>query len=174
MTFSLYEATIPSQLQILSSMANLLDKAEAHCTENDIAAAEILGAQLAPDMLPFAFQIKSCSTNHSIGAIESVRKGIFTPDRSPPPQSFAELKAMVNHARTALSALVPEDVNGFVGQDMLFEMGEMKLPFTADGFLLSFAQPNFYFHATTAYAILRMKGVAIGKLDFMGRPRLKQ
>jgi hypothetical protein len=56
---------------------------------------------------------------------------------------------------------------------MRFEMGEMRMPFTSEDFLLSFSQPNFYFHATTAYDILRWKGVKLGKRDFMGRPRLK-
>jgi hypothetical protein len=80
---------------------------------------------------------------------------------------------MVTDAREALQKVKPDEVNGCEGKDVLFQVGELKLPFTAEGFLLSFSLPNFYFHATTAYDILRTKGVPVGKRDFMGKMRLK-
>ena len=172
MTLSLYSAIVPNYIQILGAVAGLLDKAEAHCADAGCNPDDLLKAKLADDMLPFGYQVKSCSA-HSIGAIEGVRAGAFSPDLTPWPTTFDGLREAVQKALAAVQALTPDEVNGFVGQDMRFEMGEMKMPFTAEEFLLSFSQPNFYFHATTAYDILRWKGVKLGKRDFMGRPRLK-
>jgi hypothetical protein len=172
MPLSLYAATVPSYLQILGSVAHLLDKAEAYCAEKTIAAADILDARLAPDMLPFAYQVKSTAV-HSIGAIDGVRKGVFSPDRAPWPESFPALRERVAEAREALAAIDLAELESFIGRDMRFEFGERRLDFTAEDFLLTFAQPNFYFHATTTYAILRAKGIEIGKRDYMGELRLK-
>lgn len=172
MTLSLYAAVVPNYIQILGAVAGLLDKAEAHCAAEGLDPEDLLTAQLAPDMLPFGYQVKSCY-GHSIGAIEGVRAGVFSPDMGMWPTTFEGLRDAIAKALAAVEALTPDEVNGFVGQDMRFEMGEMKMPFTAEDFLLSFSQPNFYFHATTAYNILRWKGVKLGKRDFMGRPRLK-
>jgi hypothetical protein len=123
-------------------------------------------------MLPFAYQVKSTAA-HSLGAIEGVRRGVFRPDMSPLPDSFAALREKISGARTALAAVTPAEVNGFEGKDMTFEIGDRKLPFTAENFLLSFSLPNFFFHAATAYDILRQRGIVIGKRDFMGKLRLK-
>ncbi len=172
MTFSLYAATIPSYLQMLRSMSALIDKADSFCRDNDIAAESFLQARLAEDMHPFTYQIKSTAV-HSLGAIEGVRKGSFSPDNTPPPETFDALKARLQETIAALEAISPDEVNGFVGRDMKFVIGERQLDFTAENFLLSFSQPNFYFHATTAYDLLRSKGLPIGKRDFMGMPRIK-
>jgi hypothetical protein len=86
---------------------------------------------------------------------------------------FAGLQGLVAEAREALAALTPEAVNALGGKDVIFAIGDRKLPFTAEGFLMSFSLPNFYFHATTAYDILRTNGVPLGKRDFMGRLKLK-
>ena len=172
MTFSLYAATVPTCQQILGSIAGLLTKAETFCKEKGIAPQDLIQARLAPDMLPFAYQVKSTAV-HSIGAIEAVRKGVFSPDMAPSPETFAALKARVAEAAAALEKINPAEVDGFVGRDMRFSFGDRHIDFTAENFLLSFSQPNFYFHATTAYDILRWKGLAIGKRDFMGRPRSK-
>lgn len=172
MSFSLHAAIIPSQVQILGATLRLIDKAEAFCTERGIAADAVIHACLADDMLPFAYQVKSAAV-HSLGAIEGVRNGVFAPDRSSPPADFAGLKARVSQTIDALEGIDPAEVDGFVGRDMRFEFGEHRLEFTAENFLLSFSQPNFYFHATTAYDILRWKGLPIGKRDFAGTPRFK-
>ena len=172
MSFSLYAATIPTYRQILGSVSGLLAKAESFCAEKGLAHEEIIHARLAGDMLPFAYQVKSTAV-HSLGAIEGVRNGVFSPDVTPPPQTFHDLKANITHALTALEAVDPKEVDAFVGRDMRFAFGERQLNFTAEDFLLSFSQPNFYFHATTAYDILRWKGLPIGKRDFAGRLRLK-
>lgn len=172
MPFSLYAATIPSYRQILSAVGGLLDKAETFCAEKAIAPGDIVQARLTDDMLPFAYQVKSTAV-HSLGAIEGVRKGVFSPDTTPPPETFAALKARIAETLAAIEAIEPVEVDTFVGRDMRFVFGDRHLDFTAEDFLLSFSQPNFYFHATTTYDILRWKGVPLGKRDFMGRPRTK-
>lgn len=173
MALTLYAATIPSYLQILSSVSRLIDKAEAFCSEQGLMPDALIQARLAEDMLPFAYQVKSTAV-HSIGAIEGVRRGTFSPDQSPPPATFDALRERVAEAVAALEALDPNEVESFIGRDMRFEFGAHGMDFLAEEFLLSFSQPNFYFHAATAYDILRMKGVQIGKRDFNGRVRTKR
>ncbi|AUW59853.1 DUF1993 domain-containing protein [Sphingobium sp. SCG-1] len=172
MPLSLYQATVPSYIQIVGSMLRLVGKAEEFCAEKGLPADDILNACLAEDMLPFAYQVKSV-TVHSINAINAVYTGSFGPDMTPPPSSFEGLKAQLEATLAALQAIAPADIDAVVGRDMVFALGERRLEFTAENFLLSFSQPNFYFHATTAYDILRSKGMAIGKRDFIGALRLK-
>ena len=172
MSFSLHAATIPSYLQILANVARLVDKAEQWCQERALPPAELIQARLAPDMYPYAYQVKSAAF-HSLGAIEGVRAGVFRPETAPPPDSFAGLRERIEQAMRGLDAVTPAELDGYLGRDVRFESGERRLEFTAENFLLSFSQPNFYFHATTAYDILRNQGVAIGKRDFLGKPRLK-
>jgi hypothetical protein len=172
MSLTLHAVTIPSYLQILGSLARLVGKAEAHCAAQGLEPAELIQARLAPDMLPFAYQVKS-ATVHSAGAIEGVRKGLFAPDTGPSPDTFAGLKARLDAAVVVLQAVDPAELETYVGRDMRFEFGERRMDFTAEEFLLSFSQPNFYFHATTAYDILRWKGLPIGKRDYTGRVRVK-
>jgi hypothetical protein len=173
MSFSLYAATVPTYRQILGAVSGLLDKAESFCADQGISPNEILKARLAEDMHPFAYQVKSTAV-HSLGAIEGVRRGVFSPDTTPPPDSFAGLKVRIAETLAALEAIDASEVDGFVGRDMRFSFADRHLDFTAENFLLSFSQPNFYFHATTTYDILRWKGVKIGKRDFMGRSRTKK
>jgi hypothetical protein len=123
-------------------------------------------------MQPFAYQVKSTAV-HSLGAIDGVRRGSFSPDTAEPPATFAALKARITATLSALEAVSPEEVEAFIGRDMRFTSSRGQLEFTAEQFLLSFSQPNFYFHATTAYDILRWKGVGIGKRDFTGRLRTR-
>lgn len=172
MTFSLHAATIPSQLQMLGALSGLIGKAETFCTERGLAPDDIIQARLAEDMLPFAYQVKSTAV-HSLGAIEGVRRGSFSPDLSTPPGDFAGLTARISETIAALRAIDPAEVDGFIGRDVRFSAGERQIDFAAEEFLLSFSQPNFYFHTATAYDILRWKGVPLAKRDFMGRPRTK-
>lgn len=170
MPITLYDSVIPSQLQILESMRRLVGKAEAHCIDSGWQPDEIIASRFAPDMEPFAYQIKSLAV-HSIGAIEGVRRGSFSPDTTIPPGTFAELSAKVVDTMSALQAITPEEMESFIGRHVQFVRGESHMDFTAESFLLSFSQPNFYFHATTTYDLLRWKGLVIGKADFNGRVR---
>jgi len=170
MPISLHAATIPSYLQILRAGRGWLDKAAASGLPED----EIVNAKLAEDMLPFAYQVKSMAV-HSQGAIEGVRAGVFKPPMGEAlPTSLAQMRERLESAIAFLEALSEAEVEGFVGQPMRFEIGEKRIDFTAEDFLLSFSQPNFYFHATTAYGVLRHKGVNVGKLDYLGKLRFLQ
>lgn len=173
MPLSLHEALVPSWLQVLGSVKLLVDKAEAHCKENSAGAADLLHARLADDMAPFTYQVKSCAA-HSAGALEGVRKGAFSPDMTSPPDSFDGLRNSLAAAEQALEKVSPQDIEAIADNPMVFSIGEKyRLNFTVRDFLLSFSNPNFYFHATTAYAILRMKGLEIGKRDYLGGLRIQ-
>ncbi len=170
--FSLYRATVPAYQQILGAVAGLLETAESFCAEKKLAPEELIQARLAPDMLPFAYQVKSTAV-HSLGALEGVRKGVFSPDMTKPPEDFGALKSRIVDTRQALEAISPAEVDGWLGRDMAFVFGDRRMDFVAEDFLLSFSQVNFYFHASTAYDILRWKGLPLGKRDFMGALRTK-
>jgi uncharacterized protein len=170
MAFSLYAATIPSFQQILGSVSGLLDKADAFCTEKAVAPQELIQGRLAADMFPLAYQVKSTSV-HSLGAIEGIRKGVFSPDTTSPPETFAALKARIAETLTAMEKIDSAEIDGFLGRDVRFAFGTNYRDYSAENFLLSFSLPNFYFHATTSYDILRWKGVPIGKRDYMGKTR---
>ena len=172
MSFSLYDAVIPSNLQILGAVEGLLDKAEAFASEKGIAAAEVIEWRLAPDMLPFGYQVKA-TAEHSLGALEGVRAGSFSPSMTPWPTDFAGLREKVRGAIAALKGVDRAAFDALTDCDMEFRMGEMVIPFGGATFLLSFSQPNFYFHASTAYAILRANGVTLGKRDFLGQLRVR-
>ncbi|WP_336974374.1 DUF1993 domain-containing protein [Sphingobium aromaticiconvertens] len=173
MSLTLYAAVVPPFQKMLGNVRALLDKAEAHCAAQGIANENMLQAHLAPDMLPFAYQVKS-TVVHSLGALEGVRKGLFSPDMTPPGETFAALAEKVDDARDVLAGLDPEEINSFEGHPMRFEIKAYHADFLAEGFLLTFSIPNFYFHVATAYDILRMKGVAIGKVDYLGQFPLKK
>jgi len=172
MAFSLYDATVANYLQILGAVGASLEKSLAHFRDKGVDPAEIVDARLAPDMLPFRFQIVSVA-HHSRGAMEAAKNGVFVPPTGKPDLDYAALQALVTEARNELSALTPEAVNALVGRDVTFKLGDRALPFTAEGFLMSFSLPNFFFHATTAYDILRQKGAPLGKRDFLGKLKLK-
>ena len=132
----------------------------------------MIAARIHADMLPFSYQVK-CVAEHTQGSVEGVRKGLYSPDVSPPPASFAALRDKLAGASAFMQSLEEGEVEGFIGQPMRFEFRGSRLDFVAEDFLLSFSQPNFYFHCATAYDILRMKGVPVGKRDFMGRVRVR-
>lgn len=172
MTLSLYTATVPTFLQILPSISALCDKGAAWCRDQGVPEAELTQARLADDMWPFASQVRSVWA-HSADAIEGVQQGETGPDFTDPPQDFAGLKARIDDAAARLRKLESATIDALVGKDTTFRFGERAMHFTVEDYLLSFALPNFHFHATTAYAILRSRGLSIGKGDFLGRPKLK-
>ena len=170
MPISLHAATVPSFLQILGAGRGWLDKASVSGLDED----EVVSAKLAEDMLPFAYQVRSMA-DHSRGAIEGLREGVFRPKFGEPlPASIDEMRAKLDGAIDVLEGVSEDELEDMVGKPMRFEIGEKRLDFTAEEFLLSFSQPNFYFHATTAYGILRYKGVSVGKLDYLGALRFQR
>lgn len=169
---SLYDLSVASYLQVLGAINGFMEKGANYCKENQIDTDTIAETRIYPNMLPFRFQVYSIS-HHSKGAIEGVKSGVFKPPPKIPSLNYAGLQELVSDAHLALSELTPEEINAFEDKDVLFQMGEFKLPFTAPNFIMSFSFPNFYFHATTAYSILRSVGVPLGKRDFLGVPRMK-
>ena len=170
MPLSLHAALVPSWLQILGASRGWLDKAMAH----GMGEEELAEARLVEDMFPFAYQVKSLAV-HSQGAIEAVRQGVFSPNFAEAlPDTLVEMRDRIDGAIAALLRLEDGELESLASKPMRFEIGEKRLDFIAEDFLLSFSQPNFYFHASMAYAILRAKGVPVGKLDYIGKLRFVQ
>ena len=172
MAIALYDLSVANYLQTLGAVAGFLQTGLDHFTAKGIDLDEVVETRLFPDMLPFRFQVQSVA-HHSLGAIEGVKKGLFQPPPQAPAYDYPALQKLVGDAREALQRVTPAEVNALEGRDVVFQIRDFKMPFTAEGFLLSFSLPNFYFHTTTAYDILRMKGVPLGKRDYMGQMRLK-
>lgn len=173
MPLSLHAAYVPSALQMLGTARHLVDTAEKWCSEHDCGHDDFINARVFDDMLPWSYQVK-CVAEHTQGSIEGVRAGLYSPDLNPPPTSFGALREKLSGAREMLEALTEEEMEGWIGQPMRFEFKNRGMDFNAEDFLLTFSQPNFYFHCATAYNILRMKGLPVGKMDFMGRMRIKR
>ena len=155
MAISLYEMSVPTYLQTLGAVSGFMEKGLAHCKECNVEPGQVVA-------------------HHSFGALEALKSGVFNPPGKADPLDYAGLQKLVADTRAKLEALKPEDVNAHEGKDVAFQFGETKIPFTAETFVLSFSLPNFHFHATTAYDILRSRGVPIGKRDYMGRLRIKR
>ncbi|WP_309605523.1 DUF1993 domain-containing protein [Phenylobacterium sp.] len=172
MAISLYDVSVTSFLQVLGGVSGFLDRGLTHCQENGVDPESIVATRLIETMLPFRFQVISVA-HHSLGAIEGAQAGVFRPPTQIEPLDYAGLQALVAGARDGLKALTPDAVNALEGREMFFEMGELRMPFTVEAFLMSFSLPNLHFHATTAYDILRSKGVRLGKRDYLGQMRLK-
>jgi hypothetical protein len=172
MSLSLYQATVPSFLQVLIPVGGLVEKARAHCADKGVPEEALLDQRLAEDMWPFAKQVAAACA-HSFGAIEALRSGETGPDLNPPPGNFAALAAKVAAAVAGLQAVTEEEIAALEGGEVVFRFGERAMPFTASDYVLSFALPNFYFHASMAYGVLRNQGLAVGKMDWLGQVRMK-
>jgi uncharacterized protein len=173
MSTSLYDISVATYLQTLGAVSRYLDKGLALCTEKGIDTNEIVEFRLFADMLPFRFQIVSVA-HHSLGAVDGLNSGIFAPPRQTEPLDYRGLQKLIGDAILGLEGMNPADINAIEGREIVFRTGDRQIPFTAETFILSFSLPNFYFHATTAYDILRTKGVPLGKRDFMGNLRIKR
>ncbi len=172
MAISLYDATVKSFIQTVGAVSAFLEKGAAHLKEAGHDPDAFVETRLCGDMLPFRFQLVSVA-HHSRGAVEGAKAGIFRPPGGVGDLGYVAMQAHVAEALAALKALTPDEVDALEGKDMVFQLGERSLPFTAEGFLLSFSLPNLHFHATTAYDILRQAGVPLGKRDYMGSLRLR-
>ncbi|RYI15384.1 MAG: DUF1993 domain-containing protein, partial [Acetobacteraceae bacterium] len=168
------------------AMSAVLTRAARHCVETGANPDDLVPARLHHDMAPFHFQIETLR-NHSVWGLEAVKTGLFTPPPLAGAVPFTALQAVVSQAITTLEALTPGEVNSWSGKNLDIEVyrpvdeenasksawGPRNLAFTPETFLLSYSIPNFYFHAVTAYAILRTRGVPIGKGDYEGRLRTR-
>jgi len=173
MPLTLHAAVVPTFQQMLSALAGLIDKAESWCAERECDPSALIEARLAEDMLPFGYQVQSCWV-HSALSVESCANGSFTPYREPWPDSFAGLRDMVARAQGILAAIDADQLEALADKELVFSIGDVfRKEFIVQDFLLSFSQPNFFFHATTAYAIMRKEGIGIGKRDYLGAYRTK-
>jgi uncharacterized protein len=171
MAISLYDASVPTYLQTLGAMSGFLGKGLAHLREHNIDPEEVVESRLFPDMLPLRFQVQAVA-HHSRATLEAFKSGTFRPPSNLSKLDYAGLQALVSETRDSLQKMTPEEVNACDSREVTFQIGDHKLPFKAAEFLLSFSLPNFHFHATTAYDILRSKGVPLGKRDYMGMLRM--
>jgi hypothetical protein len=172
-SISLHEAFVPTLRQIIGASQGLLAKAEAHCADTGTPPEALIGHRLAPDMLPLSFQVFSMM-HHSAGALAAVRVGTFSPARPGPGLDFAALKAMLDKADAALAGTSADELEALAGKPLQFSAGERQMSFVVQDFLLSFSQPNFFFHASMLYALLRHAGLPLAKPDYLGRPRLSR
>jgi hypothetical protein len=171
MSISFYDASVASYLQVLDGVAGVLDKGASHAAETGMDPQEIVMTRLRDDMMPFHFQVVSVA-HHSWGAMQGLAAGSFSPPSFDLDKDYAGLQALVGEARDGLAGLKKADVEALSDKSMVFKLGKKELPFTNQNFLLSFSLPNFYFHATTTYDILRMLGAPLGKMSFLGQMKL--
>lgn len=172
MSVSLYDAIVPPYRQIVDSVRGVLQKGADHYTADGRSPDDLLDVRLFDDMAPLTFQLHSVA-HHTIGAIEGVKAGEFGPPSSLEGLDYAGFQKKLEHVSTTLAGVDADELNACAGKPVVFRIGERELPFTAEGFLFSFSKPNAYFHATTAYDLLRMKGVPLGKRDYLGQLQLK-
>lgn len=167
MSFTIYDAFVPTVRQLLGALPALIDKGEAFAGEHGV---DLIQARLAEDMWPLPWHIRSCWV-HSGYALDQLATGAFTPDFTDIPDSWAAMRAMVAEADARMAAATPQDIDAFAARDIPFVLGgQTRFSLPGERFLLGFNMPNFQFHATTFYAILRANGVKLGKRDFMGNP----
>lgn len=170
MTTTLYDLSVPTFLQTVRAVGSSLDRAALHCAETGADPDDFVQVRLYEDMAPFHFQVEA-AWHHAVWGLEAAKTGVFAPPALVGPVPFADLRAMMSNAETALEMFTPEEVNGWAGRDLDLQIGPRRLRFTPENLILSFSLPNFHFHAVTAYDILRMRGVPLGKRDYEGRLR---
>lgn len=166
MPISMYQASVPAFQQTLTALSAILDKAAAHAQAHGADPAEFMTARLAPDMFPFSRQIQ-IATDHAKGATARL-SGREVPKFDDDEASFEELKIRIAKVVSFISSVEVSEIDGSEDREINLTIGGKPRSFTGIRYLVHFALPNFYFHATTAYDILRHRGVPLGKGDFMG------
>ena len=164
---SLYNVSVPAFVQILGALSKVIDKAEAHAEAKKIDPSALLTARLAPDMFTFTRQVQQAC---DFAAKTTARlAGADVPTYENTETSFAALKQRIATAIAYVQSIKPEQFSGAETRVVKLPVGGNTMEFPGQQFFVNFALPNFYFHATTAYDILRHNGVEIGKRDFMGQ-----
>lgn len=186
MAISLYELSVPTFLQTSRALLCILNRTAKYCGETANNPDDLVQARLCDDMAPLSFQIEAV-WHHSVWGLDALKTGSFTPPPLVWPDTFAELQIMIRNAVTMLEGFTPEEVNSWAGKDLIIDVYQpvdkenasasawspKTLTFTPATYLLTYSLPNFFFHAVTAYDILRMQGVPIGKGDYQGQLRVK-
>ena len=172
MSIKINQVSLETYKQILPAALQILNKAKAHFEETGTDLEDIVQARLYEDMAPFSFQVFSI-VHHSVGALNALKSGEFGPPNMPENLDFAALHSLLEEAVNDLKNFTADEIDACSEQEVLFKMGSIEWPFSSESFILSFSLPNFYFHVTTMYDMLRMRGVSVGKLDFIGKMQLK-
>jgi hypothetical protein len=168
MSLSLYDVSVPAFLRGFANLTEILKKGEAFADEKGIAHKELLEARLIEDMLPLTAQIQRVSDSAKfvpvrLGAAENL-------PMADEEVTFADLHARIDKTIDFLNGIVPASMADKEDIDVVVKTRTGETHFSGKSYVLGFALPNFYFHVTTAYAILRHKGVPVGKMDYLGRP----
>ena len=167
MPLSMYQASIPVFLHMLDNLAAILDKAQQHAHDHKIEPQVLLNARLAPDMYPLLRQVQIVSDG--VKGCAARLAGIAVPSFADTESSFAELQARISKTAEFLRSVTPEQFDGSEERAISLSFLGLELKFSGQDYLLNFVLPNFYFHLSMAYAILRHNGVPLGKMDFLGR-----
>jgi hypothetical protein len=165
MPLSFHDATVPVFVRMLGNLAEILRKAEAHGGD----PAALLKAKLADDMFDFTRQVQIACDTAKMAA--SRLAGIEAPKYPDTETSFAELQTRISNTIGFLASVSPDAVNEGENRTVTMTARGTTLSFTGQQYLLGFALPNFFFHAATAYGILRNQGVPLGKFDYLGKPQ---
>lgn len=164
---SIYSTSVPVFRHMLGALADVLEKAEAHAQERRIEPDALLQARLFPDMFPLVKQVQ-IATDFAKGASARLA-GAEVPRYDDSERSFAELQQRISKTLGYIDSLQPDAFEGAEARAVTHGAGERARHFdSGDAYLSGFVLPNFYFHLTTAYAILRHNGVPLGKRDFLG------
>jgi hypothetical protein len=168
MSISTYDLSIPTFQRGFTVLSRLLDKAEAFAEEKKIKPEILVNARLAPDMLSLAGQIQRLSDTAKGAA--SRLTGTDAPSFPDDETTLADLRTRIAQTVSYLATVPEAAFEGAEERAVVLKTRQQEVHFTGKDYLLTFVLPNFYFHLTAAYAILRHNGVAVGKMDFLGRP----
>ncbi len=168
MSISMYQVSVPRFVNILTNLSAILDKAQAHVDANKIDQSALTTYRLYPNMFAMARQVQiACDT--AKGAVARLA-GVDIPVHEDTEKTLAELKARIATTIAFIQSIKPAQIDGTEDKDIVLKRGEKSTTYKGMQFLLGHALPNFYFHVTTAYNILRRNGVEIGKRDYLGNP----
>ncbi|MEI8394840.1 MAG: DUF1993 domain-containing protein [Rhodospirillaceae bacterium] len=166
MTISMYQASVPMFLKMLTNLSGILDKAAVYAEAKKIDPAVLLSTRLFPDMFPLVRQVQ-IAADFAKGTGARLA-GVDVPSFPDTEDSFAELQERLAKTHAFLTSLKPEQIDGSEERPITIKGHGMEFNFNGQDYLTTFAIPNFYFHATVAYSILRACGLDIGKKDFAG------
>ena len=166
MSLTMYQASIPAFVRMLDNLSTILNKAAAHAEAKKIAPAIFINARLAPDMFPLSRQVQ-IATDMVKGCAARLA-GIEVPSYEDNEATFEELQARVAKTIAFLQSIRAEQIDGSEERDITVKFGSREFKFLGQAYLVDFVIPNFHFHLTSTYAILRHNGVDIGKMDYIG------
>ncbi|MGH8765018.1 MAG: DUF1993 domain-containing protein [Burkholderiales bacterium] len=166
MNLSMYQASAPRFAHMLKNLSAMLDKAQAHCEAKKIDPLALTAFRLYPDMLALTRQVQ-IACDSAKGAMARL-SGVENPKYEDTEKTFEELKARIAKTLAFMDTFKPAQIDGSEEKDIVLKLRGNDVTFKGMAFLLGFAWPNFYFHVTTTYNILRHNGVELGKADFLG------